>query len=145
MPAKNDIVAYQGNSFILHVHYQDDSGNSISVPSGTYSASMQVRRSTDASSILLNLTSHPYGATQGCTAGITGGGTAGTSCTGGIVLNTSEGNTGDFTGGIYVFAGATAMSYVPKGRHLYDLEIAATGETTRLIEGRFECIGEVTR
>tara|TARA_R100001082_G_scaffold110626_1_gene91105 strand:- start:2273 stop:2710 length:438 start_codon:yes stop_codon:yes gene_type:complete len=145
MPAKHDIVAYQGDNFILHVHYQDENGNSISVPSPTYSANMQVRRSTDASKILLNLTSNPYSSILGCTAGITGGGTARTSCTGGIVMNRSEGDTGDLNGGIYIFAGATAMGYVPTGRHLYDLEITATGGSIRLLQGRFECVGEITR
>ena len=145
MPAKHDIIAYQGNDFIFHVHYQDENGDGISVPSNTYSATMQVRRSTEASSILLNLTSTPYGSTQGCTAGITGGGAGITACTGGILMNRSEGDTGGFTGGFYVFAGATAMGYVPKGRHLYDLEITATGGSTRLLEGRFECVGEITR
>jgi len=145
MPAKHDIVAYQGDDFIFHVHYQDENGDGINVPSGTHSANMQVRRSTDASKILLNLTSDPYSSILGCTAGITGGGTLKTSCTGGIVMNRSEGDTGDFTGGIYVFAGATAMSYVPIGRHLYDLDISSGGGTTRLLHGRFECVGEISR
>ncbi|MAG28226.1 hypothetical protein CMI47_22100 [Candidatus Pacearchaeota archaeon] len=149
MPARYDINAYQGDTFTFHVQYQDENGNAISLPSDTYSSTMQVRRSVDATNILLHLTSSPYGATAGCTAGISGGSftgaTAYANCTGGIVLNRTIGNTGGLTGGVYVFAGATAMGYVPFGNHLYDLEITATGESTRLIEGRFDCVGEITR
>lgn len=141
MSAKYDISIFQGETFNLHLLYLDTSDSSIDIPSTAYSARLQVRRSSDAKSILLDLTSSPYG----CTAGITGSGVLDTSCTGGIKLNRNMGDTGDQTGGMYVFAGATAMGYVPAGRHFYDLQISATGETSQLIHGRFECDGEITR
>ena len=57
------------------------------------------------------------------------------------------GNSGSQTGGILIIAGSTATSYVPSGRHMYDLELkyTPTGSTTRLLDGRFENEGEVTR
>mgnify|MGYP005839055473 CR=1 FL=1 len=141
MPARHDIVANQGETLNFHILYTDTSDSGIDL-SG-YTADMQVRRSFLGSSKLLHLTSGPAGFTFGITAGFTGS-TGG--ITGGIFLNRSVGNSGSLTGGILVIAGATATSFIPDGKHLYDLEIISpTGSTTRLLEGRFECPGEVTR
>jgi hypothetical protein len=97
---------------------------------------MQVRRSPDSSSYLLYVTSNP----NGLTYGITGS-------TGGIQLNRNKGNTGSETGGILLIAGATATSFVPHGKHQYDLEIknTATGIVTKLIRGNYDSIFEVTK
>ena len=80
----------------------------------------------------------------GVTAGLTG---SASGVTGGIFLNRNAGNSGSQTGGILIIAGSTATSHVPSGRHLYDLEIkyTPTGETTRLLEGRYDNNSETTR
>ncbi len=57
-------------------------------------------------------------------SGITLGGTAGT-----IALNVS----------------ATTMGSATAGFYQYDLELNSAGEVTRLLQGRFEIIAEVTR
>jgi len=74
---------------------------------------------------------------KGMTSGVTGG----------IFLNRNAGNSGNQTGGILIIAGATATSLIPQGKHVYDLELknVITGSVTRIIDGRFESPGEVTR
>ena len=122
--------------------YTDSSDSAIDLSS--YVAEMQVRRSVvDGSGKLLHLFS---GTTVGITAGITGWGDTG-GLTGGIFLNRNIGNTGGQTGGILIIAGSTATSYVPSGRHFYDLELkyTPTGSTTRLLDGAFENVSETTR
>ena len=57
---------------------------------------------------------------------------------------TSAGQSGS-TGGIWVIADPTTMSNVPTGQHHYDLELNSSNSTIRLIEGRFEVKGNVTR
>jgi hypothetical protein len=55
-----------------------------------------------------------------------------------ITLNSS--------GQIVVNATATAMTAVPAGRYVYDLEVeSAGGEVTSLLEGRFVVKPEVTQ
>ena len=57
---------------------------------------------------------------------------------------TGAGQSGS-TGGIWVIADPTTMSNVPTGQHHYDLELNSSNSTIRLIEGRFEVKGNVTR
>jgi len=140
MPARHDINANQGETLNLHLLYTDSSDSAIDL-SG-YTAEMQVRRSFYDSGTLLHLRGNTggfLGATFGTTTGITSG------VTGGIRLNRNVGNTGVQTGGILIVAGATGTSLIPRGRHLYDLELNSSGTVTRLIEGRFDCPNEVTR
>ena len=134
MPANYDIKISQGDTLTLHLLYQDVSSNSIDL--ANYEAEMQVRRSPDSSSYLLYITSNP----NGLTYGITGS-------TGGIRLNRNKGNTGSETGGILLSLGATATSYVPHGKHHYDIEIrnTATGVVTKLIQGNYDSIFEITK
>ena len=143
MSARYDITSNQGETLHLHILYTDSDDNGIDLTS--YDAEMKVKRTfLGDSSTLLHLT----GSTSGFTSGITAGGTGYTGgITGGIFLNRNVGNSGSQTGGILLIAGSTATGWIPDGRHLYDLEIkyTPTGETTRIVEGRFECDGETTR
>ena len=152
MPARYDIISNQGESLNLHLLYTDTGDSSIDL--NEYTAEMKVKRSflgNDVSTIL-HLTgsagnSYCGGITAGSTASSLGlkGMTFGIS--GGIFLNRNAGNSGGQTGGILIIAGATATSLVPQGKHVYDLELknVITGSTTRLLDGRFESPGEVTR
>ena len=94
---------------------------------------------------LLFLTNVSDGKSTGITAGLTGATDGG--LTGGIFLNRNVGNSGGQTGGVLIIAGSTATSFIPDGRHQYDMELKyiPTGETIRIIEGRFESNGEVSR
>tara|TARA_R100001015_G_scaffold19077_1_gene14562 strand:+ start:2934 stop:3347 length:414 start_codon:yes stop_codon:yes gene_type:complete len=137
MSAKHDIKANQGSSLYLHFQYLDEDGNPIDIRG--WSGEMQVRRSVIAGEKLLHVAG-PTGITCGNT-GHTGAG-----LTGGISLHRNMGNTGDLTGGILVIAGATSTSLIPSGVHQYDLELRnPSGVVTRLVEGRFDCSGEVTK
>lgn len=136
MTARHDINANQGETLNLHILYTDS--DDVGIDLSSYTADMKVKRTFLGDNSLLYLTQN-----GGITAGITGkdGG-----ITGGIFLNRNVGNSGSQTGGVLIIAGSTATSYIPDGRHHYDMEIryTPTGETTRIIEGRFECNGEVT-
>lgn len=135
MAARHDINSNQGETLNLHLLYTDSNGSVIDL-SG-YTAEMQVRRSSNDSSSLLHLRGNT-GGFLGATFGISGG-------SGGIYLNRNVGNTGVQTGGVLILGGATGTSLIPRGRHLYDLEIDLNGSVTRLIEGRFESTNEVTK
>tara|TARA_Y100001938_G_scaffold147325_2_gene228261 strand:- start:1061 stop:1483 length:423 start_codon:yes stop_codon:yes gene_type:complete len=140
MSAKHDITANQGETLNFHVLYTDNDGTGVDLTN--YTAEMKVKRSSKGTQ-LLHLTSIAAGEGTGITAGVTG---ASYGMTGGISLNRSAGNSGGQTGGILVIAGATAMSFVPEGRHLYDLELKTPqGSKVRLIEGRFESDSEITK
>jgi len=142
MSARYDITSNQGETLNLHIFYTDS--NDVGIDLSSYTAEMKVKRTFLGDDSLLFLTDVSSGEGTGITAGFTGA-TAG--LTGGIFLNRNIGNSGGQTGGILIIAGSTATSYVPDGRHQYDMEIkyTPTGETTRVIEGRFESDGEVTR
>ena len=143
MSARYDITSNQGETLHLHILYTDSDDNGIDLTS--YDAEMKVKRTfLGSSNTLLHLT----GSTSGFTSGITAGGTGYTGgITGGIFLNRNVGNSGSQTGGILVIAGSTATGWIPDGSHHYDMELKYkfNGETTRVIEGRFESDGEVTR
>ena len=143
MTARHDITSNQGETLHLHIIYTDS--NDVGIDLTSYNAEMKVKRTfLGSSNTLLHLT----GSTSGFTSGITAGGTGYTGgITGGIFLNRNAGNSGSQTGGILLIAGSTATGWIPDGRHLYDMEVkyTPTGETTRIIEGRFESDGEVSR
>ena len=135
MAANHDINANQGETLNLHILYTDSDDSGIDLSS--YIAEMQVRRSSLSDDRILHL----YSGIDpgGITAGITGS-NSGDGITGGIFLNRNIGNSGGQTGGILIIAGSTATSHVPSGRHIYDLEVkyTPTGDTTRILEGRYE-------
>lgn len=92
------------------------SQNSVPLNLSGYSARMQVRESADADGYLLSLTD---------ASGITLGGTAGT---------------------ITVAITSAQSSAVAAGAYSYDLEIISNGGTvTRLLQGSFVVVGNVTR
>tara|TARA_R110002020_G_scaffold454958_1_gene670944 strand:+ start:3913 stop:4335 length:423 start_codon:yes stop_codon:yes gene_type:complete len=140
MAANHNIEGNQGETLNLHILYTDTNDSGVDLSS--YIAEMQVRRSSLSDDKIL----HMFSGTDpgGVTAGITG---SASGVTGGIFLNRNAGNSGSQTGGILIIAGSTATSHVPSGRHLYDLEIkyTPTGETTRLLEGRYDNNSETTR
>jgi hypothetical protein len=80
-----------------------------------YTSAMQVRFASDSTATLVSLTSG---------LGITLGGTAGT---------------------ILVTIAASASSAIPAGSYAYDLELTSGGTVTRLLQGAFNVVGNVTR
>ena len=81
-----------------------------------YTARMQVRESAEAGSAVLSL------ATGG--SGITLGGTAGS---------------------IAITAAATATAAVDGGAYVYDIELVSGSVVTRILQGNFKVLPEVTR
>lgn len=113
--ATYDILIEQGATFQLDLVYKDSAGAPIDV-SG-YTARMQVRRTYDAPTALLSLTTE-----NNC---ITLGGAAGT---------------------VVVKAPATATDNLPAKTGVYDLElISPSGDVTRLIRGAVSISPEVTK
>jgi hypothetical protein len=80
-----------------------------------YTSAMQVRSAADSTATLVSLTSG---------SGITLGGTAGT---------------------IVVAITASQSSAIPAGSYAYDLELTSGGTVTRLLQGAFNVVGNVTR
>lgn len=113
--APYDILIEQGATFQLNIVYKDS--NDVPIDISGYTARMQVRRSYDAPTPLLNLTTE-----NGC---ITLGGVAGT---------------------LAVEAPASMTSSLPPKPSVYDLElISPSGDVTRLIRGAAAISPEVTK
>jgi len=109
-----DITAEQGATFARTLTWRD--ALAVPIVLTGYTAKMQVRKSLDADSALLTLST---------VSGITLGGAAGT-----IALEVS----------------ASKMSQVPAGTYYYDLELTdSAGKVTRLLQGKFTVVREVTR
>ena len=155
-----DINAEQGSNFTLYLQYQTGTGASIDLAEYT-DARMQVRRSKTASKKIIEL--NTSGVTGGGVTGeftsvpldMTNGGTYGIGGSGGIKLNTgTAGGTGVYgfvTGGIFFEASSYTMKDVPVGSHVYDVELvsgicgSSAENVTRILQGRFNVDGEVTK
>ena len=140
-----DISVDQGSTFTFHLTYQDSAGTAIDLAS--YSASMQVRRSTIDTGLILDISN---------SGGVTGGGSTGEYTSGGSLAHTYSGITmngstvgwggaSGTTGGIYILIDADTMKNVPTGKHVYDLELTSGTDVNKILKGRFEVEGEVTR
>jgi len=148
-----DIIAEQGSDFSLYLSYQENAGTGFTL--GLYQAEMMVRRSTidtgallwiTGSTLVNSSTSHTRSVTGGGSTGeFTPAGATGTLGTGGIKLDVSSAGASGTTGGILITIGADTMANVPIGRHFYDLEIVSGSSVEKLLRGRFEVEGEVTR
>ena len=80
-----------------------------------YTAAMQVREGYSSPDALLSLTS---------SAGIALGGTAGT---------------------VQIAISAAQSSAIPAGSYAYDLELTLSGAVTRLLQGSFSVVGNITK
>lgn len=104
----------QGATWSLSLTWNDDGGDPINLTG--YTAAMQVRKSYDATTPVVSVSSG---------SGITLGGVAGT---------------------IDVRIASSATDDVKAGRYVYDLELTSGGgEVTRLVEGTLTVTPEVTR
>ena len=146
MAVNYNLEAEKGSTFVLHLKYIDDDDNAVNLSGMT--ASMQVRRYAEDSTKLIEwkstnggVSTFPKGVTSG--KGLSGG-------SGGILLNAtytggqSAGMSGS-TGGIYIVADPSTMDNVPLGNHFYDLELIEGNTIIRLVQGRFEVLGNTTR
>ena len=150
MALNYNLKAEQGSNFTLHLRYLNDAGTVVDLIGSGYTAAMQVRRHPESASPILDFSSSNGGkwifGQNGVTAGSTGG-------SGGILLNASyTGGTASInlgvsgsTGGIYIEADAATMKNVPSGQHFYELDLLHGTTTLRLIEGKFEVVGNVRR
>jgi len=138
-----DINLYQGQSFFLDLFYADDSNTPIDLNGNTYEASMQVRRSPLVDQKLLSLSSnnYPNGVIGGGATGFFVG-SSGRIGTGGISLNY-----GGETGALRLEIDYITTSYIPAGRHFYDVDVKnkETNFVDKVVTGTFEVTGEVTR
>ena len=136
-PANHDITINKGENFVFHVIYLQENDTGINLESTT--AVLGIKRTKYDDSYLAYFTSTPHGCSflQGNTyAGFSGG----------IRMNRNFGNTGGLTGGIFVYTGgSTAAFLMPSGQAFYDMYLTDSTGTIKLIEGRAEIIGEVTR
>jgi hypothetical protein len=107
-----NITARQGSTFNLS--FTIDTDGTFWNLSG-YTAAMQVRKSTAATTAILSLTSGS-----------------------GITLGTTNGS-------VAVTASSATMSSLPAGTWVYDLELINGEETYAILEGKFIVKPEVTR
>lgn len=111
-----DITAEQGATFSRVLTWRD--ATSAPVDLYGFSAAMQVRKSLEAATPMLSLSSANNG-------GITMGGASGQ---------------------ITITASASTMSQLKAGSYYYDLEVTnRTGVIIRLLQGKFTVTREVTR
>jgi len=157
MASEVDMVVDAGTSFSYHFQWtQGSTAGNPGVDLTSYTAQMDIRRSTIADKKLLSL----HGTTlnndgTAINSGITNGGTtgefvdgatfSGLAGVGGIFLNSSALGTTGTSGGIRIEIDATSTGYVAEGRHFYDLELKSGSAVTRILQGRFEVNGSVTR
>ena len=143
-----DISVDQGSTFVFHLTYQDSAGTAIDLTS--YSAHMQIRRSTIDTGLILDISSAGGVTGGGSTGEYTSGGSAGHAYSG-ITLDGSTVGDGPWrkyasgTGGIYIKVDSDTMKNVPSGKHIYDLELTTGTDVNKILKGRFEVEGEVTR
>lgn len=111
-----NITIEQGSTYKLALYWKNSSNNPI--PLTNYSAKMQIRASTGASVILLELSS----------------------------TNSSQIQIYERQGAINLAIGYEQTRALPIGVAVYDLEVMSPeGEVTKLIKGRCRIEGEVTR
>ena len=140
---KYDISVDQGSTFVFHLTYQNTDGNVIDL--GSYSASMQVRRSIVDPDLLLDISSANGVTGGGITGEYSSGGGSAANIISGMTLNGDSGGDGNGTGGIYIKIDNDTMKNVPTGKHSYDLEITTGTTVHKILKGRFEVEGETTR
>ncbi len=142
MPAsKYDIYAEQGSTLKVHLQLKTRAGLPIDL-SG-FTGEMQVRRSVSDEQILLKITDNSV-----IGGGQSGEFTPGNGITGsgGILWGIGVTGASGATGCLLIKVDSTTMSFVPEGKHFYDLKITNTiGEVQRLLEGMFEVPAQVSR
>ena len=151
--AYHEIIIEQGETLSLYLTFKDASGSVKDLSGST--ADMMCRRSAKADAILFHVQGSINADDSVTFSGLTGGGTtgeytpgntfAGTSGLGGITLNSSSAGATGTTGGILIQMDAATTANIPRGRFFYDLEINASGIVTKMISGRFEVLGEISR
>ena len=151
--AYHEIIIEQGETLSLYLTFKDASGT-VKDLSGT-TADMMCRRSARADAILFHAQGALTSSESISYSGLTGGGTtgeytpgntfAGTSGLGGITLNSSSAGVTGTTGGILIQMDAATTKNLPRGRFFYDLEVDQQGTVTKVISGRFEVLGEISR
>lgn len=107
------MLCEQGATLTLALLWKDGAGNPVDMTG--FTAAMQVRKTKDADTAVLTLTTE----------------------NGGILL--------DAQGNINLLASAEATSDISEGQYVYDLEINSGTQIVRLLEGAFVVSGEVTR
>ena len=157
MASEVDMIIDAGTSFSYHFQWtQGTTAGSAGVDLTSYTAQMDIRRSVIADKKLLSLhgttlnndgTSINSGITNGGTTGefVDGATFSGLAAVGGIFLNSSATGATGMSGGIRIEVDATSTGYIPSGRHFYDLELNSGSAVTRVLQGRFEVTGSVTR
>ena len=151
--AYHEIIIEQGETLSLYLTFKDASGTVKDLSGST--ADMMCRRSATADAILFHAQGSINADDSVTFSGLTGGGTtgeytpgntfAGTAGLGGITLNSSSAGATGTTGGILINMDAATTKNIPRGRFFYDLEINASGTVTKVISGRFEVLGEISR
>ena len=126
---KYDILVDQGSTFTFYLTYQNSAGTAIDLAS--YTASMQVRRSTIDPNLILDISS-AGGVTGGTTGEYSSGGGSAANVYSGITLNSSSVGATGTTGGLYIQIDNDTMKNVLTGNHSYDLELT-TGTTVNKI------------
>jgi hypothetical protein len=147
-----DIIGDQGSSLSLHLAWQDDDGDGLTLDS--YASRMQVRRSPSDDGLLIWATGSTVDLSTGSahSTAVTSGAayaefsaTGGTASGGSIKMDVGPTGATGYTGGILISFDADTMANVPSGKHFYDFEIYNGTTVYKLIKGRFEVEAEVTR
>lgn len=126
MPAgKYSFTIEQGSTLDFEIQYKDSGSNPIDLTN--YSGRMQIRPTTDSSTVIITLSSS-----------LDADGT-------GLNFSGSNGTTPPESGSIGVFISATSSSLFNFNTAVYDLEITSGSRVNRILEGQVKLSKEVTR
>ena len=145
MSAQYDLILNRNENFTLYLEYQDESGSRIDLVGNTasdplYYAKMMIKPYKKDTQAVVLLKSDPFQVLCGTTqAGISGG----------IKLNRNFGNTGGYTGGIFITVNPLVTLTISPGKLFYDIFlIGRTGDvkgfSTKLLEGSVDVVQEIT-
>ena len=145
MSAQYDLILNRNENFTLYLEYQDESGSRIDLVGNTasdplYYAKMMIKPYKKDTQAVVLLKSDPFEVLCGTTqAGISGG----------IKLNRNFGNTGGYTGGIFITVNPLVTMTMSPGKSFYDIFLVGrTGDikgfSTKLLEGYVDVVQEIT-
>lgn len=145
MSAQYDLILNRNENFTLYLEYLDETGKVVDLVGNTasdplYYVKMMIKPYRNDNQAVVLLKSNPFEVLCGTTQdGISGG----------IKLNRNFGNTGGYTGGIFITLNPLVSMTMSPGKSFYDIFLVGKtgdnkGYSTKLLEGSVDVVKEIT-